>query len=261
MLRRSVAICFTGQPTMSALEIGQAMLRKKRDREQAANTVTYPKREWKNHVELDFSKECEELNRLYGKEVGVHVTPNIINEDEAHILEIELENHLNTKRWESSHADVLIQGFREKFVPQAEVSREAEGILSRYLHDINGFPFNKEYHFLEYTPDGFVKPHTDTKNTAHFVAGICLFSTRVMRLTPPSPEHSPIELFLPPRSRYVLSGPSRYNWLHGIDYIEGTDVHKDVHHLYYKNHRLNIPRTKRGVIISRGDRTFKASSS
>ena len=253
MLRRSAVAGFTGQPSFSPLAVGQAMLHNKRNRERMRqNAEVFTQRNWKEDFKVDFEKECEEINRLYGKEVGVNVTPNIVSEREAGVLEAELEKQLSTKRWESSHVDVLIQGFKEKFIANTEVSQEAEEILSKHLHNINGAPFNKEYHFLEYTPEGFVKPHTDTDNTAHFVAGICLFSARVMRLTPPSPTQSPIDLFLPPRSRYVLSGPSRRSWLHSIDYIKDTSVHTDINHLYFKDHKLKIPRTKRGVIISRG---------
>ena len=188
-------------------------------------------------------------------EIGEHVKvlPNFVTEaEEAEILRV-IEGRLGGKSWEVAHLDSLIRSYREIYVPKSDAQaaglrRVDDFVEQRFAHS---FPLTDVYHFLEYKPEGYVRPHFDNEaESSHVVAGLSLSDTRVMTLTRDG--HPDIELLLPPRSLYVLSGPCRYKWLHGIDYKPGRSVHNETA-LFFKGGRVAGSQKKaRHCVVVRG---------
>jgi alkylated DNA repair protein alkB family protein 7 len=78
-------------------------------------------------------------------------------------------------------------------------------------------------HAIDLHKSGKLSAHVDSiKFSGHIVAGLSLMSPSILRLKPAAPTEKCVEgeghldLFLPSRSLYVLSGPSRYLYTHEI---------------------------------------------
>lgn len=69
----------------------------------------------------------------------------------------------------------------------------------------------------EYEPGQGISPHIDCEPCfGDIVLSLTLGSGCIMRFTDAQDRNRHIDLYLEPRSLVVLSGPSRYNFLHGI---------------------------------------------
>eukprot|EP01061_Rhynchopus_euleeides_P026994 TRINITY_DN43971_c0_g1_i1.p1 TRINITY_DN43971_c0_g1~~TRINITY_DN43971_c0_g1_i1.p1 ORF type:complete len:261 (+),score=79.80 TRINITY_DN43971_c0_g1_i1:96-878(+) len=155
----------------------------------------------------------------------VSVIPDFVTPAEEEDLAGLIKTHLGGVSWESAHIDSLIRSYREGYVKKAEAVCPALQRLDAHVEEKYAIPLTDHYHFLEYRPDGYVKPHFDNEaESSHVVAGLSLLDTRVMTLTKEGEDS--IELLLPPRSLYVLSGPCRYTWLHGVDCKPGREIHR-----------------------------------
>eukprot|EP01089_Gocevia_fonbrunei_P002554 TRINITY_DN12502_c1_g1_i1.p1 TRINITY_DN12502_c1_g1~~TRINITY_DN12502_c1_g1_i1.p1 ORF type:complete len:222 (-),score=35.48 TRINITY_DN12502_c1_g1_i1:656-1321(-) len=69
----------------------------------------------------------------------------------------------------------------------------------------------------EYQPGQGIKPHIDRVLWGDSVAGLSLGSSCIMRFGSLA-DKKVCPVFLAPRSLYILTGDSRYNWTHGIKY-------------------------------------------
>jgi len=91
----------------------------------------------------------------------------------------------------------------------------------------------------EYLPGQGIHPHIDkTYCFAESVAGLSLLSPVVMSFTHPETKEKR-DVLLEPRSLLVLKRESRYEWKHGIDYVQAD---------HYKGQE--IPRGNRRVSIT-----------
>eukprot|EP01063_Lacrimia_lanifica_P016054 TRINITY_DN22680_c0_g1_i1.p1 TRINITY_DN22680_c0_g1~~TRINITY_DN22680_c0_g1_i1.p1 ORF type:complete len:290 (+),score=91.08 TRINITY_DN22680_c0_g1_i1:43-912(+) len=212
--------------------VGLAMVQKKRAREAAAREAAASLRALENAVEIDvdmadaaalvhFGGGAAQAEALRGH---VQVIPEFVTADEAAEVEQVIDGHLGAAAWESAHIDSLIRSYREMYVDCAAAPHPALQRLQEHLQRGSDVPMADFFHFLEYKPEGYVRPHLDNPaESSHIVAGLSLGDARVMTLTLNGA--APVQLLLPPRSLYVLSGPCRYEWLHAIDYRPGAEIH------------------------------------
>jgi hypothetical protein len=105
---------------------------------------------------------------------------------------------------------------------QAAIQR-CHGIAQTALPTV---PLSARVHFLQLTGSGFIRAHVDeSRNSSGVVAGLTLASARVMTLTHPKHPTQRIELFLKPRSFYMLLGSARTEWEHSVDWTGDDDEH------------------------------------
>jgi alkylated DNA repair protein alkB homolog 7 len=89
-------------------------------------------------------------------------------------------------------------------------------------------------HAIDLHPSGALNAHVDSvRFSGNLVAGLSLLSESIMRLKPSDEaDVGHIDLWLPTRSLYVLSGVSRYSFTHellpsGSSFRGTTPVHRD----------------------------------
>ena len=88
--------------------------------------------------------------------------------------------------------------------------------LGRGMADEGIFAEPPDYLSLaHYEPGAGIPPHVDREDAfQEVVTGLTLGSTRVFELTGPSRRQ--VEVLLRPGDLYVLSGPARHRWRHGV---------------------------------------------
>ncbi|KYN27733.1 putative alpha-ketoglutarate-dependent dioxygenase ABH7 [Trachymyrmex cornetzi] len=176
------------------------------------------------------------------------VLPNFISEKEEDILMEEVDPYMKRLRYEFSHWDNAIHGYRE--TEWKKWSKDSSQVLDR----VRKKAFSPEMlqlslvHILDLAPEGWIKPHIDSVRsrtifTIYFVlytyffcggiiAGLSLLSDSVMRLAMEGHEKECVACFLlPRRSLYIMSGIARYKYNHEIlkseeSYFEGRHVPK-----------------------------------
>lgn len=154
------------------------------------------------------------------------------------------------RRYEQGHWDAVIQKYREielldeesdSLKPFLQPIRELlESNHSRpesFLDSNASLYFSGSWlpcHAIDLHPSGALNAHVDSvRYSGNLVAGLSLLSESIMRLKPSDEAASGyIDLFLPTRSLYVLSGVSRYSYTHellssGSLFRSATPVHRD----------------------------------
>eukprot|EP01062_Namystynia_karyoxenos_P032597 TRINITY_DN24037_c0_g1_i1.p1 TRINITY_DN24037_c0_g1~~TRINITY_DN24037_c0_g1_i1.p1 ORF type:complete len:327 (+),score=107.03 TRINITY_DN24037_c0_g1_i1:64-981(+) len=166
-------------------------------------------------------------------ESEARVLPDFVTPAEEAALLAAAEGAISARTWERAHADQLIEDFRELYVPLDSVKGEAAAPLAR-LADLargelpEGGRLRADLHILEYRPEGYVRPHTDSEeDSGDIVVGLSLLSARVMTLTHPARPDAECEMLLLPRSVYVLRGGARTEWEHAIDWKHHLAAHRD----------------------------------
>ncbi|XP_024880948.1 alpha-ketoglutarate-dependent dioxygenase alkB homolog 7, mitochondrial isoform X1 [Temnothorax curvispinosus] len=161
------------------------------------------------------------------------VLPNFISEKEEDILVREVDPYMKRLRYEFSHWDNAIHGYRE--TEWKKWSEDSSLILDRVRRE--AFPPETMHlslvHILDLAPDGWIKPHIDSvRFCGGIIAGLSLLSDSVMRLAMEGHEKEHVACFLlPRRSLYIMSGVARYKYNHEIlkseeSYFEGRHVPK-----------------------------------
>lgn len=161
------------------------------------------------------------------------VLPNFISEKEEDILVQEVDPYMKQLRYEYSHWDNAIHGYRE-----TEWKKWSEN-SSQILDRVRRVAFPSEMiqlslvHILDLAPEGWIKPHIDSvRFCGGIIAGLSLLSDSVMRLAMEGHEKERVACFLLPRkSLYIMSGVARYKYNHEIlksdeSYFEGRHVLK-----------------------------------
>ncbi|XP_020280217.1 alpha-ketoglutarate-dependent dioxygenase alkB homolog 7, mitochondrial-like isoform X1 [Pseudomyrmex gracilis] len=161
------------------------------------------------------------------------VFPNFISEKEEDILVREVDPYMKRLRYEFSHWDNAIHGYRE-----TEWKNWSDD-SSKILDKIRRKAFSPDMaqlqlvHILDLAAEGWIKPHIDSiRFCGSIIAGLSLMSDSVMRLTMEGHEKEYTECFLlPRRSLYIMSGTARYKYNHEIlkseeSYFEGRHVPK-----------------------------------
>ena len=121
------------------------------------------------------------------------------------------------------HFDQVISRYKEAIVPLSKWSASSSACLARLqsmVLEACGDAITRkpvhwdDPHVIELAAvDGHIGPHIDSvKNAGDIVASLSLASQRpvIIDCDPPATVH------LPPRSLYVLSGPSRFEFRHSI---------------------------------------------
>ncbi|KAJ9442046.1 hypothetical protein DIPPA_08680 [Diplonema papillatum] len=281
MRRTQRVLCFAAHPPAAGVaDVGRAMLQRKRGRAaQAAarrDTAEAARGKVLPAVRVDFGAAAQLIHCEWPPGspadaaaddalTNVQLLPNYVTPDEEGEILRTIEAHLGGEPWETAHADQLIRGYREKYVHRDLLTACIP--LRRFYDFAAGISQpSEDLHFLEYTPEGYVRPHLDNPdNSSTFVAGLSLESPRVMYLTPkfategpdaqsmlPGRDYPFVSIVLPPRSVYVLTGACRYSWLHSIDYLPNDSVHLD-DRLHFKGGVLEGEhRRSRKCVILRG---------
>ncbi|XP_014474166.1 PREDICTED: alpha-ketoglutarate-dependent dioxygenase alkB homolog 7, mitochondrial [Dinoponera quadriceps] len=181
-------------------------------------------------------------------EVELHNTmkilPNFVSEKEEVTLIQEIEPYMKKLRYEFSHWDNAIHGYRET------EWRKWNEDNSKILDRVRKTAFPPEIaqlslvHILDLSAEGWIKPHVDSiRFCGGIIAGLSLLSDSVMRLTMVDHEKECMECFLlPRRSLYIMSGVARYKYNHEILKTEESNFEG-----------RHVPKSRRISVICRSE--------
>lgn len=151
-----------------------------------------------------------------------------------------LATHLpykHRRRYEKGHWDAVIINYKETelFDEESLLSEESRQVLARVRHQLEERHTSKTdftwlpCHAIDLHKQGQLNAHVDSiRFSGDMVAGLSLLSPSVMRLTPDDDgdvktglvEHCSrvqwVDLYLPPRSLYVLADAGRYHYSHQL---------------------------------------------
>mmetsp|Transcript_12326 Transcript_12326/g.23580 ORF Transcript_12326/g.23580 Transcript_12326/m.23580 type:complete len:249 (-) Transcript_12326:28-774(-) len=185
------------------------------------------------------------------------VYSDVITEEEESTVLLDLKEFFKRRRYESGHWDAVIVKYKETelFNETDQLSPTSRNVLRRIREhlmaqghvatDITWLPS----HAIELHPEGELRAHVDSvRFSGGLVAGLSLGCSSIMRLQPSKEETSKdnhssseddnqgyVDLFLPPRSLYALTGKSRYDYTHELLRNEaifsgsGEAVNRDKH--------------------------------
>lgn len=171
------------------------------------------------------------------------VYEDFLSESEEQSFIAELEPYMNRLRYEFSHWDDAIHGYRE--TEKSNWNSENNAILKR----VGKMAFSSQdkplrhVHVLDISKEGYIKPHVDSvRFCGDTIAGLSLISSSVMRLVCEQDKEKVVDILLKQRSLYIMKGEARYKYTHEIlpDNLS-----------YFKN--VHIPRNRRVSIICRNE--------
>ncbi|XP_037527941.1 alpha-ketoglutarate-dependent dioxygenase alkB homolog 7, mitochondrial [Rhipicephalus sanguineus] len=160
------------------------------------------------------------------------VYDDFVTPEEESTLFAEIEPQYKRLRYESSHWDDAIHGYRE--IERTTWSPPCEAILGR----IRALAFTPEVnqiqhvHCLDLLEDGHIKPHVDSvRFCGDTIAGLSLLSSSIMKLVHEKKPDKWVKIFLRRRSLYIMRGVARYDYTHEIlanqhSVFRSTPVHK-----------------------------------
>ncbi|GAX20174.1 alkylated DNA repair protein alkB homolog 7 [Fistulifera solaris] len=168
------------------------------------------------------------------------VFPDVITVSEHDALVAHVEPLLKRRRYEKGHWDSVILQYKE--VELAEEASAVNDVFERIRKELE--PYKRmeapwlPCHAIDLRKDGELNEHVDSvRFSGDLVAGLSLLSSSIMRLKPDAstnPDESVkghVDLYLPSRSLYVLSGVSRYSYTHellpGRSLFKGNAVDRD----------------------------------
>lgn len=156
-----------------------------------------------------------------------------INCDEENLLLNAFAKPLKRRKYEGNHWDDVISKYKEIQVIETNYQPEVQDIINK-CKTIVSKALKKEINFLpphliDLAQDGQISPHVDSiKFSGDLIAGLSLLSTRILRLeqcvhednivkgSGDKPHPTYFEIYLPPRSMYILRGSLRYDFTHAI---------------------------------------------
>ncbi|XP_074104339.1 alpha-ketoglutarate-dependent dioxygenase alkB homolog 7, mitochondrial isoform X2 [Cotesia typhae] len=148
----------------------------------------------------------------------MRIFQNFISPEEEDSLFREVEPYMKRLRYEFSHWDDAIHGYRE--TERAKWNEENSKIIERVkaMAFPPGMPELGLVHVLDLAAEGKIKPHVDSvRFCGDIIAGISLLSDCVMRLTQVGNEKEcRHDFFLPRRSLYIMSGVARHKYNHEV---------------------------------------------
>ncbi|XP_012262715.1 alpha-ketoglutarate-dependent dioxygenase alkB homolog 7, mitochondrial [Athalia rosae] len=148
----------------------------------------------------------------------MQVFPDFITLEEEESLLQEIEPYMKKLRYEFSHWDDAIHGYRE--TEKSAWNKENSSIIARV--QMKAFPPGASLlghvHVLDLAAEGKIKPHVDSvRFCGDTIAGLSLLSDCVMRLRMCEHDNECVKDFLlPQRSLYIMSGTARYNYNHEV---------------------------------------------
>ncbi|UJR22166.1 hypothetical protein I4U23_025230 [Adineta vaga] len=153
----------------------------------------------------------------------------------------EIDGFMKRKRYEYSHWDDAIHGYRE--AEKTDWSPENQQVLSR----IREFAFDDptqtlvHVHVLDIAKDGYIKPHIDAvRYCGTTIVGLSFLSSSVMRLVHKDDKSMMVDILLKPKSLYILKNIARFDFTH--------EILKNEQSYFNNNH---IPRNRRISIMCR----------
>lgn len=178
------------------------------------------------------------------------VFANVISREESDNLVNDIMKRMKRKRWEKGHWDAVISYYKETelAIPSDGTSNQIQSlspssidIIERIRNHILRVCFAENQniswlpvHAIHLHKNGTLSAHVDSvKFSGTVVCGLSLLSDCIMRLRPAYPSENLdfldhkndipskaikdyIDLYLPRRSLYILSGASRYSYTHEI---------------------------------------------
>uniref|UniRef100_A0A6M2D1J9 Putative transcription factor collier-like protein ovary overexpressed n=1 Tax=Rhipicephalus microplus TaxID=6941 RepID=A0A6M2D1J9_RHIMP len=176
--------------------------------------------------------EGSDANTLAEVAQSMTVYDDFVTPEEESTLFAEIEPQYKRMRYESSHWDDAIHGYRE--IERTTWSPPCEAILGR----IRALAFTPEVnqiqhvHCLDLLEDGHIKPHVDSvRFCGDTIAGLSLLSSSIMKLVHEKMPDKWVKIFLRRRSLYIMRGVARYDYTHEIlanqnSVFRSTPVHK-----------------------------------
>lgn len=170
------------------------------------------------------------------------VFSDIISEAESDALIQDIHLKMKRKRWEEGHWDSVITKYKETELDRnlSPTSMKAIERLRCLIEDVSFSGISTvswlPSHAIHLHKDGKLSAHVDSvKFSGKVVCGLSLLSDSIMRLKPhndldrvSNTDSEFIDLYLPQRSLYILSGKGRYKFTHeilqsGAKFRLGTD--------------------------------------
>ena len=149
-----------------------------------------------------------------------------------------INTNISRRRYEKGHWDAVIVNYKELELLDQTVSPEITRALDRIrtLLQSQHLPPSSSLatnwlppHVIDLHAQGELNAHVDSVRFSGLtVSGLSLLSSCIMRLKPSSDAHDEwkqdqtmsmdghVDLLLPPRSLYCLSGPSRFRYSHEL---------------------------------------------
>ncbi|CAF0716926.1 unnamed protein product [Brachionus calyciflorus] len=204
----------------------------------------------KNSVHLLDSNDPEVFKTM---EQFMIIKEDFINENEEKSLLDEIDPYMKRLRYEFDHWDDAIHGYRE--TERLNWNEQNSKILER----VKKFAFESfagtektnllnHIHILDLHQDGYIKPHVDAvRFCGNTIAGICLLSDAVMKLTNEKDKNKYGLALLKRRGLYIMKDTIRYDYAHEV--LKNTES-------IFKNQVVN--KTRRISIICRNEPDLEA---
>lgn len=167
---------------------------------------------------------------------------NVVTEEQASVISEEiLGQRMRRRRYEKGHWDSVITDYREMELydihelveamenepdPNIQASDVQTTIAKAFWKIRNHLQQNHATststkwlpcHAIDLKQDGQLSAHVDSvRFSGHMVAGLSLLSPAIMRLKEDQESDQFVDLCLPPRSLYVLTGVGRYEYSHEL---------------------------------------------
>jgi alkylated DNA repair protein alkB family protein 7 len=175
-----------------------------------------------------------QYKRLLHSQLYIH--ENIIDDNESNILCQWIDNKVKKKRYLSDHFDHVISNYKEfEYINNNNNddnnnnndnnnNDDKIGTIMKRISQIviqNSKINNIELlnpHVIDLSEDGYIGPHVDSiKFSGHLIAGLSLLSTRILSLVPVNSDNKEvIELYIKPKSLYILTNELRFDYSHSI---------------------------------------------
>ena len=169
--------------------------------------------------------------------------PDFITEDEENSLYAEFEKKLTRLRYEFSHWDDAIHGYRE--TEQSNWNEQNRVIIDRIRE--TAFPPDASIlphvHIVDLADKGWIKPHVDSvRFCGSIIAGLSLLSDSVLRLTLEEDKTVKCDVLLKRRSLYVMKDEIRFKFAH--------EILKDEESIF---NGVRVPRGRRISLVTRNE--------
>jgi alkylated DNA repair protein alkB family protein 7 len=171
-----------------------------------------------------------------GVQSSFTVINNYVTEKEEEELMKEVDTSFKRRKYQYSHWDGVITGYRE-----TEKANWSHPVCQSVIDRLHGNANDSPVHVLDLASDGFIRPHIDSvKFCGDTISSISLLSDSIMKLTHHINKDKWILALLPRYSLYIMKGLVRYEYAHEIlpDHLSNFNGH-------------HIPRSRRVSIISR----------
>ncbi|ESO07373.1 hypothetical protein HELRODRAFT_76748 [Helobdella robusta] len=178
---------------------------------------------------------------------GVAVFENFASVEEENSILSEVEPYLKRLKYEDSHWDDAIRGFRE--TEKKTWTAKNRPLIERiqktsFTPSCSILP---HVHVLDLLPSGVIKAHVDSvKFCGDTITGLCLLTSCVMRFVNVDDQSKYADVLLPRYSLYYMKNAARYKFTHEV---LPNDLSK------FKG--LQVQRSRRIVVLLRNKPVIK----